>query len=607
MSEFSAPALKFSAIPLSSPLLCAVVTLLPISARGEIAGPLLPYQMGSAPSVVLVADLPAGATDGAVSDICAADFNGDGTSDLAVAWYVTYPSSMAGNNRRMLTIYAGGPDGLQQLQTINLYQPDPAVDALSIFRNGTAALACGDFDGDGDSDLAVNAFFGDEIWFMENLGDGSFLPFLKFPFTINSPSNFLTPPEAAVADFNGDGRDDLVYLSDPIQHIQGRILHFWRTNSSISAMYRTNWDAAGQTEVVQWTRGLAVDDFNGDGRPDVCFSGTNSPPNETDPVLVFWHSFNVASGTFAVHYEYPAILVSDVISAQGGGGCGPTLLLPDQTGASMSFWRPVTPCVVGNVDYEWSGTLTGYAGISQNHGMAAALGDMNGDGRADVVTRQRLGPASDARKLQVTMGIGGQVQWQTLPAQTLHGAGFQNNASNEVLRPRAIVVADVWGNRLPEVIAGFGLMPQSGSAPRSQLAVGIWSAGCLSDVTFNGRTNSIDVQRVAAGMGRCKGEAGFDVNLDLDRDGCVTQDDLQRVAGEFSCASADAPAGDLNCDGVLSPSDVSGFVDAITDVEAYRRRYPLCDPALADLNNDGALTVRDIPAFVLSLINGLGA
>ena len=59
--------------------------------------------------------------------------------------------------------------------------------------------------------------------------------------------------------------------------------------------------------------------------------------------------------------------------------------------------------------------------------------------------------------------------------------------------------------------------------------------------------------------------------------------------------------GDLNCDGLISVSDISGFVSAIMDPLAYDAAFPDCFHDAADVNDDGALSVSDIGPFVTLL------
>ncbi|MGE3181156.1 MAG: autotransporter-associated beta strand repeat-containing protein [Phycisphaerae bacterium] len=56
--------------------------------------------------------------------------------------------------------------------------------------------------------------------------------------------------------------------------------------------------------------------------------------------------------------------------------------------------------------------------------------------------------------------------------------------------------------------------------------------------------------------------------------------------------------GDMNCDGIISVSDIGPFVAALTDPAGYATLFPDCDIHNGDINDDGAVTVGDIGAFV---------
>lgn len=75
----------------------------------------------------------------------------------------------------------------------------------------------------------------------------------------------------------------------------------------------------------------------------------------------------------------------------------------------------------------------------------------------------------------------------------------------------------------------------------------------------------------------------------------------------FDCASLylfPRVLGDLNCDGVVTVSDIAAFVLALTDPVAYAAQYPGCDVDNADVNNDGQVTVSDVGPFV-GLLTGV--
>ena len=120
----------------------------------------------------------------------AGDFNGDGKLDLAVANYGNYLTGSTGDT---VTILLGNGDG-----SFTQAPGSPVT-----VGNSPGALAEGDFNGDGNLDLAVANAADDTITILLGKGDGTFTPALV------SPATGLTPSGLAIGDFNGDGKLDL--------------------------------------------------------------------------------------------------------------------------------------------------------------------------------------------------------------------------------------------------------------------------------------------------------------------------------------------------------------------------------------------------------------
>lgn len=487
------------------------------------------------PMTVQVATIGSEIGSSTITDLAIADFDGDGRPNLAVTWFAT-DSQNPDNNVRMLSIYLGsGAAEFTHAVDLDLYIPNDIIPALSVFLNGPADIGVGDFDGDGDPDLAVTCFFGDELWLIENLGGGAFEQYLKFPFGSNGNARFQTPPEVLAADFDGDGRDELVYIADPISYIQFDIIHFWKTDGSIADMERIDWEGTPGAATVRWTRGLAVADFDDDGRPDLCFTAA-SDPNETDPVLVFWHDLDEFTGEFAVHVEHPSFICSDVVAVENNPDCPPGVVLTDIDGTRMEYWASTCD---GTLGFYPAGGVDDYAGYSPSRGVAAVADDIDGDGFDDLVTRQRLGSLDAHRQVEVTLsGVDGQ-SWVRVAPCPLDTTGFQDQALSEILRPRAIAVADLFGNTLPEVVAGFEPAPPPDGEPGDDavLRVAYWANGCLGDVTRDGATNVDDISALLAALGDCS--TGCNEDADLNKDGVVDFVDLSIVLDDYGCACCD--------------------------------------------------------------------
>ncbi len=175
-------------------------------------------------------DLPTGLTPVA---LVAADFNGDGLLDLAVA------------NRDDNTV------------SILLAKPDGTFAPQVTYATGLMPMAilAADFDGDGKLDLAVSdfnctSFCGGAglISILLGNGDGTFEPAVNYP--VGSQ-----PAGVVAADFNGDGKVDLAVTNQ---------------NDSTTSILLGNGDGTFQSQTLLSLAGpTATGDFNGDGKIDL--------------------------------------------------------------------------------------------------------------------------------------------------------------------------------------------------------------------------------------------------------------------------------------------------------------------------------------------------
>jgi Bacterial Ig-like domain (group 3)/FG-GAP-like repeat/FG-GAP repeat len=115
--------------------------------------------------------------------IVAADFNGDGVVDLAVANF----------DDSDVVILLGNGDG-----TFTAGPESPITVGSQPF-----AMVSGDFNDDGNTDLAVDNYGGQTLTILLGVGNGSFAP--PGPVTVLGDS----PNDLVAADFNGDGTTDL--------------------------------------------------------------------------------------------------------------------------------------------------------------------------------------------------------------------------------------------------------------------------------------------------------------------------------------------------------------------------------------------------------------
>ena len=130
-----------------------------------------------------------------MQQMAAADFNNDGIADL-VGTGVDVADPL--NSSTFLTIRLGNGDGTFQ-------SPSTFLTAAFKITVGPAELAVGDFNEDGDLDVAIEG--GNHMGLLLGNGDGSFQPYRQFAMN----DAFATfPASFDVGDVNNDGHLDLV-------------------------------------------------------------------------------------------------------------------------------------------------------------------------------------------------------------------------------------------------------------------------------------------------------------------------------------------------------------------------------------------------------------
>jgi hypothetical protein len=287
----------------------------------------------------------------------AADLNGDGRLDLAVA----------DNSRNVVTVLLGTGSG-----------------HFGVGRNfGTAGspagISLGDFDGDGVTDLAVPSFGPPgEVSILMGRGDGTFATYCSTPAG-------EAPVMVAVSDFDRDGWDDVAVVNQGSETVLA-----YSSDGDCSFTLRMTLGAA---QNVRGPTSIASGFFDNDLISDLAVG--NSIASGIQPtVLVF---IGNGDGTFRFGSSSRADRV-DALAARDFTGDGLVdLSTTDQTSNTVRVLR-------GRGDGRFSSESI--APVSRMP-VAVAAADIDGDGRYDAATANAQTTANNVSLLVNCSGDAG--------------------------------------------------------------------------------------------------------------------------------------------------------------------------------------------------------
>ena len=270
------------------------------------------------------------------------DYNGDGRSD--VIWLNTLDNS--------LTNWLGQSDGRFVSNFANAYHH---------WGFPWLPMGVGDFNGDGRDDI---------LWRGPDYAVTNWLAQPSGGFASNFENAFgqVSPgwDVRGIGDFNGDGRDDILW-----QGVGGQITNWL---GQPSGGFASNFENATHHAGHDWLI-AGTGDFNGDGRGDVLWR------NGDTGAVTNW--LGQAAGGFVSNFgnSYAEVDHSTGWRIAGTGDF-------NGDGRDDILWRnvngDVTNCL-GQVDGSFVGNFANAAHHAGTDWSLAGIGDYNGDGRDDIL------------------------------------------------------------------------------------------------------------------------------------------------------------------------------------------------------------------------------
>jgi hypothetical protein len=290
----------------------------------------------------------------APSFVAVADLNGDGKPDLVVVGSINAPNNVS---------------VLLNTTTPGAAAPTFAPRAIFTAGRGPFSVAITDVNGDGKPDLVVANFNSASVSVLLN----TTTPGAAAP-TFASQVGFNTGQGArsvTVADLNGDGKPDLVVASGA--NTVSVLLNTTATGATTPTFASKVDFAAGMGSVS-----VAVGDLNGDGLPDIVV--VNEGSNTVSVLLNTTAAGNptpsfAMKGDFATGSNPVSVAVADL-----NGDGSPDIAVANRSSNSVSVLLNTTMAGAPAPSFALRTDFTTTANI----GSVAAV-DLNGDGKPDLV------------------------------------------------------------------------------------------------------------------------------------------------------------------------------------------------------------------------------
>jgi len=480
--------------------------------------------------------------------VAVGDFNHDGKLDLAVA-----DTSLLDGSKNP----TGGKPGtcVYGCVMILLGNGDGTFQSGVSYSADAGAdfIAVADFNGDGKLDVVTSNRQGNDISVLLGNGDGTFKPAVNYAVT-------ATPSFLVVADFNGDHHPDIAVGNDSTT---GGVQVFLGKGDGTFQPPITYSTGAG------YSFAIAVADFNGDGKIDMAVSSFNLTSNISGIAILPGNG----DGTFQSPSTIPL----------GAWGAGTTSLASgDANGdGNVDLIASTTggfTVVLGNGNGTFQSPVS-YSGFNGAYNLV--VGDLNGDNKLDIAANNSSDSAisTSPSGIAVIMGFGD----GTFPAPRLFNVGTTGTTGAQ-----SVVAADFNKDGIVDVANSFNMLLGNGDGTftaGASYTSGESLAGLAADFNHDGNLDLAWVNDIPKGTvyvlsGNGDGSFKKALNNKAHKDpSSIVTADFNRD-GNLDLVTANWNSSDIS---VLLGNGDGTFKPAVNDLVGS---YPTC-VVTADFNGDG--------------------